>query len=58
MRFHEAAIYCEELYGTAVNLEEKWFICCECGEPIYADDWGDINYGECPICGYSFEEDL
>ena len=58
MRFHEAAICCEELYGIPVNLEEEWFICCECDEPIYADDWGDIDYSICPICGKDFSEDL
>lgn len=58
MRFHEAAICCEELYGIAVNLEEEWFFCCECDEPIYADDWGDIDYSVCPICGKDFSEDL
>ena len=46
----------EQNYGGHVNWEERFFICPECGEPIYEEDWdnfdlidGDDNF-ICPIC--------
>ncbi len=44
-------------YGGHVNWEEQFFICPECGEPVYADDWESeddfldgYNNFICPIC--------
>ena len=45
--------------GTFVDWEEEFFICPECGEPIYKDDWQEEDYfmGHyytdtiyCPVC--------
>ena len=48
-----AAKIVEEDYGSFVNWEEEYFICPECGEPVYADDWHDNDFSHgyiCPIC--------
>jgi predicted RNA-binding Zn-ribbon protein involved in translation (DUF1610 family) len=43
-------------YGVQVDWEERFFICPNCGEPIYECDWADtdlINGNDdyiCPIC--------
>lgn len=49
----------DEVYDTFVNWEERFFICPECGEPIYEEDWGveleayGIPY--CPICENEYD---
>ena len=49
----------EESTGTFVDWDEEYFICPECGEPVYKCDWQESDYtlgqgfnGEywCPIC--------
>lgn len=46
----------DENYGTLVDLEERFFICPECGEPIYEEDWADEDFAQiCPICEYSWD---
>lgn len=54
----EAADFCRNTFGCHVNYKEKTFICPECGEPVYNDDWDDPNWvwDECPICGTPFED--
>lgn len=53
----EAGTYCEEVYGMTLNTKEGYFVCPECGEPIYETDWGEHpDWSECPICGFMFEE--
>jgi hypothetical protein len=48
-------------YGCQVDWEEKFFICPDCGEPVYCDDWDwhdfldDGNNDCCPICGFVIE---
>lgn len=32
------AMEMQETYGAMVDFDEKFFICPECGEPVYADD--------------------
>jgi hypothetical protein len=52
--------YCIKTYGTYVDYEERFFLCPECGEPIYECDWeGDNNLSEgiCPICETLLVED-
>ena len=52
-----AATYCEEEYGVPLNTKESFFVCPDCGEPIYEVDWEDHdNWEECPICGFNFLE--
>ena len=59
MTWKEIAKRCEEIYGTYVDLDEGFFICPECDEPIYRCDWREIDFtlGEeyygriyCPVC--------
>lgn len=58
--FENAANYCEETYGVQVFEEGNvviGFICPECGELIYSEDWTDAdteNWLRCPICGSFF----
>lgn len=47
-----------EDYGWLVDWDERFFVCCECDEPIYECDYAMIPYGEdedgrfyiCPVC--------
>jgi predicted RNA-binding Zn-ribbon protein involved in translation (DUF1610 family) len=51
----EAGTYCEETYGMTLNVEEGYFVCPECGEPIHEEDWKKHDEWEkCPICGFNF----
>ena len=53
----EAGTYCEETYGMTMNTKEGYFVCPECGEPIFEEDWKDHDDWEvCPICGFGFLE--
>lgn len=44
----------EKEYGNYVNWEERFYICPECGEPVYKSDWDDETLDEfiCPICEF------
>lgn len=53
----------DRVYGVEVNSEEGFFLCPECGEPIYAADYlcGEPIYGAdymnldvCPVCGFNW----
>lgn len=56
------ARYVATTYDTEVNFNEEYFLCPECGEPVYACDYIDSDYflgknayythGKvyCPIC--------
>lgn len=46
------AEYAEEEYGSYVDWEECFYICPECGEPVYEGDWTDaeLKAYACPIC--------
>ena len=50
MSWEEAARYCEDVFGTYVDLEERFFICPECDEPIYEEDYEGHDFSMCPIC--------
>ena len=61
MMWEKNAKEVEEVYGEfVVDWEEKFYICPECGEPVYECDWdeSDLTRFFCPICedGY-FNED-
>lgn len=66
MNWYRIAKYCEKTYGTLTDFDEKFFICPECDEPVYSDDWNDSDFtlgraytGKCycPICeNVIFEE--
>ena len=54
------AKYVYKIYGMPVDWEECFYICPECGEPIYKDDWeetGELSLFMCPICEFTSEED-
>ena len=46
----------EANYGGYIDWDEGFFLCPECGEPIYECDWADsdlVNGDEdfmCPVC--------
>lgn len=52
------AHYVVMTYGSQVDWEERFYICPECGEPVYDCDWTSEELSEalCPICGYNEEE--
>ena len=50
----EAGTYCEEVFGMSLNTEEGYFVCPECGEPLYENDWKRHWWETCPICGFEF----
>ena len=52
----EAGTYCEDVYGMTLDVEEGYFVCPECGEPIYETDWPRSGDDECPVCGFVFME--
>ena len=45
----------EDVYGVYVDYKEGFFICPECDEPIYSEDWEDIDF-VCPVCEFSYED--
>lgn len=50
----------EEDFGSFVDWEERFYICPECGEPIYECDWTATGLTDleiiCPICGFDGED--
>ena len=52
----EAGTYCEEVYGVTLNTRQGFFVCPECGEPIYESDWKHHDWDYCPICEFWFTE--
>ena len=42
----------EEVYGGYVDWEEAFYICPECGEPVYKCDWDEDELTKflCPVC--------
>lgn len=49
----------EKDYGSYVNRDDNFYICPECGEPVYACDWTNEELVDviCPICGFCEDED-
>ena len=58
IEWFEASKIVTEEYGTQVDYEEEFFICPECGEPIYKEDTMEFETGTedgntffiCPVC--------
>ena len=62
MWWEKLANYCYDTYGSHIDWESRFFICPECGEPIYECDWDedqvqdfDGNY-YCPVCDFNLTE--
>lgn len=56
MNWYSAAMFCMEAFGSFVDMEERFFICPECGEPIYECDWDYHNFSCCPVCEVCWED--
>ena len=50
----EAAVYCEETFGMSLNTKEGYFVCPECGELLFEQDWKGHSWEVCPICDFDF----
>ena len=52
------AKYVEKVYGSFVDWEERFYLCPECGEPVYECDWDENELCDayCPICGFAEED--
>ena len=52
------AKYVEQVFGGYVDWEERFYLCPECGEPVYECDWDENELCDeiCPICGFNDEE--
>ena len=44
-------------YSVRVDWDERFYICPECGEPVYEDDWQEEDLVDfiCPICNMEIE---
>lgn len=54
MSWEKVAWHCHDTYGVYVNAKEGFFICPECGEPIYECDWEDEELRACPVCEFEW----
>ena len=52
---HDVEYYC----GAFVDWEERFYLCPECGEPVYECDWDhyELTTWLCPICELKREEE-
>lgn len=56
MTWRQAANLAAKVYSCPVNYGEGFFICPECGEPIYSCDWQDHDFNTCPVCEFEMED--
>jgi len=47
------AFEAESEFGTQVDWEERFYVCPECGEPVYECDYPNPET-LCPICGFDW----
>ena len=54
-RWEENAKCVENVYGSYVNWDNRFYICPECGEAVYEVDWDndDLENFMCPICEWT-----
>jgi len=53
----DECLYSEFEVGSAL-FEIVGYICPECLEPVYLDDFDDKAVNECPVCGFDFWEEM
>jgi rubrerythrin len=56
MDWYSVARYIAEMYPDSgrkplVDFDREYFICPECGEEIFSDDYEEVPAEFCPICG-------
>ena len=58
LNWEDTALYCKHTFGSFVDLENKFFICPECNEPIFLEDWR-FEYPQyiCPICETNYNDE-
>lgn len=51
-RWEINAMFAHKEYGSYVDLDECYYICPFCGEPVYKEDWDEkvLDKYLCPIC--------
>lgn len=54
MTWYALARIVESEYGGYVDWDECFFLCPECGEPIYKEDYPFIDDECCPVCEFEF----
>ena len=63
--WEKVARYCQEVYGSYIDWEERFYECPECGEPVYECDYNE--HGDyytlrdegplCPVCWSLYEDE-
>ena len=56
VEWRRASYLMKEIFGTEVDMEEGFFRCPECDEPIYEGDYS--HYSKCPVCGFDWFENV
>ena len=56
-KWEQIARHVRAVCGSFVDWDERFFICPECGEPIYECDWADHDLTTCPVCDFDWLED-
>ena len=53
------ALMAQKDYGIFVDWNERFYLCPDCGEPIYEADWSEeeLDLFFCPICEGADEEE-
>ena len=51
-----AAEIAEDVFDMPVDYDEGYFICPDCGEPLYDEDWPNWHWEYCPICHFPIDE--
>lgn len=56
--WEENANYIVDAFAGYVDWEARYYLCPECGEPIYEDDWGEKDLKDfiCPVCDFNDED--
>lgn len=56
--WERVATFIEKEFDTYINWEEEFFVCPECGDPVFKADYPMIEVGMlCPICEFAPDEE-